>query len=199
MEWWESLREKLFGPQVERTGQLHHGPLVRSEGFQKRHLRWLAGSDRAHLLEEYQAMLAQEQLSSDTALHLLSTSQATGVQMKRPSGAPASALQHLHEEFKDKVIAEGYRVHLSDHRISTGGLHRERYYLKPTIPSDALEPPLPQRYGNVLLESWGREADAPEHLKVLITVYSDRLYMPALSGMKLISSLLEEVRGRDLS
>ena len=138
----------------------------------------------------------QEQLSADTALHLFTSEQATGMQIQRPAKAEKEMLRYLMEEFKDRVTEEGYRLHLSDQRIKHDGEHRERYYLKPAIENTA-EKPLPQRYGNVMIETWG-DGEMPERLKVLITVYSDRLYSPAESGMALINSLLSD-RGRETS
>jgi hypothetical protein len=194
MDWIDRLKDMLFGEPVRQSGHLHHGPLKRSEEFLRRHERWLKSAARNKLLEHYREMLHQEQRTADTELHLFGTEQATGVQITRSSFTSPEALRHLLEEFKDKVIAEGYRLHLSDHRISPKGEERERYYLKPSIASDKLDPPLPQRYGNVLIENWGNGRD-PDHLKVLITVYNDRLYSAADSGMALINSLFEE-RGR---
>jgi hypothetical protein len=198
MDWFDRLKDKLFGEPVQRSGQLYHGPLKRTEPFLDRHRQWLAGGTRTRLLGHYRELLRQEQLSSDTDLHLFSSEQATGMQIKRPADAPADVLHHLMEEFKNCVLAQGYRLQLSDHKIGPEGGHRERYYLKPEIPVDEQRPPLPQRYGNVLIEAWGDDELQARHLKVLVTVYSDRLYMPAESGMSLINSLLGE-RGRDLS
>ncbi len=148
-------------------------------------------------MQHLRDLFHREQLSSDTDLHIFSSAQATGVQVKLPADREPEDLQFLLEEFKERVIAEGYRIHLSDHRIDLKGGVRERYYLKPSIPSDRLQPPLTQLFGNVLIENWGGP-EGPDHLKVLITVYSDRLYEPAGSGMALINSLFAD-RGRALS
>ncbi len=197
MDWFDTLKEKLFGEPVKRSGQLHHGPLVRSEGFKARFERWKA-KGRSGLLQHLRDLFNREQLSSDTDLHIFSSAQATGVQMKLPADRDPEEFRFLLEEFKDRVIAEGYRLHHSDHRIDPKGEERERYYLKPEIASDRLQPPLPQRFGNVLIENWGDGGDGPRHLKVLITVYSDRLYEAAESGIALINSLFAD-RGRALS
>ncbi len=198
MDWFDRLKEELFGESVRRSGQLHHGPLERSGSFLQRHQQWKASEERRALLAHYRELLDQERRSADTALHVFSTTQATGIQITRPKHAAADVLNHLLEEFKDRTLEEGYGLHLSDHRISEEGEHRERYYLKPSIRSSGSRPPLPQRFGNVLLECWGDQEGRAMNLKVLITVYSDRLYMPAESGMALISSLLSE-RGRAFS
>ena len=198
MDWFDALKEKLFGEPVRRSGQLHHGPLVRSEAFRKKFERWEQGRERSELLRHLREQFEREQLSADTDLHIFSTAQATGVQIKRPADRDPEVLRFLLEDFKDRVIAEGYRLHLSDHRIDPKGEERERYYLKPAFASDRLQPPLSQRFGNVLIENWGEGGDGPRHLKVLITVYSDRLYEPAGSGIALINSLFAD-RGRALS
>ncbi len=192
MDWFDELKEKLFGEPVERTGQLHHGPLKRGDTFLERHRRWLESHDRKALLAHFRELYNKEQRSADTALHLFSSVQATGLQIQRPKGFSPEVLHHLLEEFKERVIGEGYRTHLSDHRISAEGEHRERYYLKPSIPSDHLQPPLPQRFGNVLIENWGNTDGRADHLKVLITVFNDRLYQPPEPGMELIGILLDE-------
>ena len=102
----------------------------------------------------------------------------------------AGALQHLMELLKERVLALGYRMQLADQRIGTDGLHRERYYLKPAPPADLSSGPIPQHYGNVLIECWGQDR-ADRHLKVLCTVYSDRLYAPPLPAEELWPVLLE--------
>jgi hypothetical protein len=195
MDWFDQMRNKLFGEPVERSGHLHHGPLERGEGFMQRYQDWLRSNERRDLLAHFREMLTQEQRSADTALHLFANQQATGMQIKRPKGSEPPVLQYLQEEFKNRVLAEGYRMHLADQKISPDGVHRERYYLKPAITGSSTQPPLDQRYGNILVETWGDDAGKPEHLKVMITVYNDRLYSPAESGMALINSLFED-RGR---
>lgn len=197
MDWLDRLRTSLFGESVQRSGHLHHGPLERSAAFLERYEQWSESDERSRVLAHFRQLLSQEQRHSDTAMHLFLTPQATGMQIARPVDASPEVLHFLQEEFKDRLIAEGYRVNLADHKIDPMGEHRERYSLKPNI-SAAAAPPLPQLFGNVAIETWGNNLGKAERLKVLITVYSDRLYSPAESGIALINSLLAG-RGRALS
>lgn len=189
MDWFENLKQRLFGEVVQRTGQLHHAPLVRDPAFEARHAQWLAFGEGRKQLGELRSLLDQEKRTGDTqALHLFRDAKATGMQLQRPKHWSADSLHHVLDAFREQVVDLGYRVQMSDLRISVHGEHRERHYLKPImigIMGDAL---MDQRYGNILLEAWGTDQGA-SHLKVLATVYSDRLYSPALSGMELLSSL----------
>ncbi|MEX1132305.1 MAG: hypothetical protein WEC15_03700 [Flavobacteriales bacterium] len=189
MDWFDNLKERLFGEAVQRTGRLHHAPLVRTPAFEARHAQWLAFGEGRKQLGELHDLLDQEKRTGDTPrLHLFSDAKATGMQLRRPAHWPADSLHHLLDAFRQQVLGLGYRVHMSDLRISVQGEHRERHYLKPETDTTGTGELVDQRYGNILLEAWGPD-DGAEYLKVLATVYSDRLYSPALSGMELLSSL----------
>lgn len=198
MDWIDGLKNKLFGGAVQKTGQLHHALLKRSAAFEARHAHWLAFGEGRERLRELNELLEQENRQGDTAeLHLLRDPKATGMQLKRPAHWPPESMHHLMDAFREQVIGLGYRVQMSDLRISVSGEHRERHYLKPGTGTEMPAGPIDQRYGNILIEVWGAENEA-KHLKVLATVYQDRLYSPAASGMELLS-LLTAGRGLPLS
>ena len=75
----------------------------------------------------------------------------------------------------------GYRLANSDRRFADQPDEvvktTERHYLKPPLNT---EPPLDQRYGNVLIELV-KENEEPRYLKVMVTTYHDRSYQPAQS------------------
>jgi hypothetical protein len=188
MDWFDQLKERLFGSDNKPTGHLHHGPLERGDAFLQRHRTWMA-RDAASLLEQYRGQLDQEVLHADSPLHLLHTPQASGMQLQLPKGAAPDSLGHLLDLFKDRILAMGYRLQLADQRIAADGRVKERYYLKPGPAAGYGDAPLPQRFGNVLLEAWG-DGQQLRHLKVLCTVYSDRLYQEAESTDVLWTNLL---------
>jgi hypothetical protein len=198
MDWLDKLRESLFGDAVQRSGHLHHGPLMRSTAFAATHHRLLHSGGLAGQLAELNELLDRELRTGDTeGFHLLQDPKATGIQFQRPGHWPNGSLHHLLDLFRDRVLELGYRTQLSDQRISPSGEHRERHYLKPLMAPQVGATIMDQRYGNVLLEAWGQAAGAT-HLKVLATVYSDRNYSPPLPGMELLSGLLA-ARGLPLS
>jgi hypothetical protein len=198
MEWIDLLKQRLFGETVERTGQLHHGLLKRSPSFAARHAEWLSNGEFLARALELQEWLEREERYGDVdGMHLFSDAKATGFQFRCPEQWPEDSLEHLLDAFRDRVIALGYRIQLSDHRIDVQGVHRERHYLKPDLQQMPEGGLLDQRYGNILLETWGGDHGA-RHFKVLATVYSDRLYSPPLPGKALLSALLD-VRGLPFS
>ena len=189
MDWIDGLKNKLFGGAVQKTGQLHHALLKRSVGFEAKHSNWLISGECRKQLWELNELLEQEIRQGDTTeLYLLSDAKATGLQLKRPDHWPADSLHHLMDAFREQILELGYRLQMSDLRISVNGEHRERHYLKPVSDSDVPDAAIDQRYGNILIEAWGAENEAKQ-LKVLATVYHDRLYSPATSGMELLSLL----------
>lgn len=198
MDWIDGLKNKLFGGAVQKTGQLHHALLKRSVAFKAKHSNWLISGQCRKQLQELNELLEQEIRHGDTTeLYLLRDAKATGMQLERPAHWPTDSLHHLMEAFREQVIDLGYRTQMSDLRISMNGEHRERHYLKPVSGGDVPGAAIDQRHGNILIEVWGPENEA-QHLKVLATVYHDRLYSPASSGMELLS-LLTAGRGLPLS
>jgi len=84
------------------------------------------------------------------------------------------------EALKDKMKSLDYRMGSTHEEgfLRNGEPHlSERYYLKPRIRS--FQPPLEQKYGNVLLEL-GFYRDQPDFLKCLVTWYSGYDYTPPL-------------------
>lgn len=186
MDWWDQLRERLFGGPVAATGQLHHGPLVRNAQYAARHTVWAMSGEAGRQRMELREWLAQERAHGDGPhLYLLADAKAHGLQLQRPAHWPADALHHHLDELRDRVLELGYRPQMSDVRISTEGTLRERHYLKPEPVAAAVQD---QRYGNILLEVWGPQ-DGARHLKVLATTYQDRNYSVARSGDELLDLL----------
>jgi|GEM_PF-1921232 hypothetical protein len=193
MDLLDRLREKLFGGPELSTGRLYQGSLIRPSRWDAEHTDWLAHGRTDRMLRGLRRRLQDERLSGTGDLHLLQTPQAVGLQLMRPASATADDLRHLMDLWRDRVLAEGYRVQNSDLRLGVDGSARERHYLKPLITAANVQGTMDQRYGNVLLEAFGPTDDL-HHLRVLVTVYSDRNYTPALPAAPLLDRLLEAPR-----
>ncbi|MEL6535288.1 MAG: hypothetical protein AAFQ98_07755 [Bacteroidota bacterium] len=112
-------------------------------------------------------------------VHLFDTANAKGFALSYPNSLGELGFQHLFDLLKEQVLTMGYRQANSDRKISDKGRFVqtvERHYLKPG--RQQFEPPIDQRYGNVLIELV-KENDDPRYIKVMVSMYNDRLYKPA--------------------
>lgn len=147
MDWFDGLKNKLFGGAAVQGGQLHHALLTRSATFEARHAKWLATGAGRELLRELQDMLEYEIRHGDSPkLHLFRDPKATGMQVKRPEHWPADSLHHTMDAFREQVLVLGYRLQMSDLRINTSGEYRERHYLKPAVSSESADGSMDQSY-----------------------------------------------------
>jgi hypothetical protein len=185
MGWLDRILGRVT-PTAVRGAHVLHEPLVRSTGFVERSSGLREGEAWKALL----ASVGNDWRDARAGLPGRSThftgEKATGFMFARPEGTSEELFRCLLDELRDRVLAEGYRLQLADRRITGQGVQHDRYYLKPII--KALRPPIDQRFGNVLLEQWG-EGGAPDHLKVLVTVYQDRLYGPPEDASALLDRL----------
>lgn len=104
---------------------------------------------------------------------------ANGFALSYPSSLGPLGFQHLFDLLRDQVLGMGYRMANSDRKLADKETHittTEKHYLKPI--QNTPEPPLNQRYGNVLIELI-KEDDTPQYLKVMVTTYNDRRYLSA--------------------
>jgi hypothetical protein len=100
-------------------------------------------------------------------------------------------LEFLMEYIKEMLEEEGYRLVHSDRRLRETGksvTSIEKYYLKPPI---SHEIPIDQIYGNVIIELTLKN-NLPFKFKVIVNVYSDRLYSEARNFEDLISFLFDK-------
>lgn len=128
-------------------------------------------------------------IRGDWQVRLFHTPYAKGFALMYPDELGKMGFQHLFDLLRDQVIRMGYRLPNSDRRMfeKQGSVKQiERHYLKPKVAS--LEPPINQKYGNVLIECV-LDDDNPEYIKVMVTQYSDRQYSPALEFTQFIDRL----------
>ncbi|HAA13550.1 MAG TPA: hypothetical protein DCE41_18405 [Cytophagales bacterium] len=112
-------------------------------------------------------------------VHLFDSPTANGFALSFPRNLGKLGFQHLFDLLKEQVQAMGYRLANSDRKHTDKGQFVqtvERHYLKPNVRQ--FEPPVDQRYGNVLIELV-KEDDDPRYIKVMTTAYNDRQYQPA--------------------
>lgn len=96
-------------------------------------------------------------------------------------------MDYLHQ----KVLGLGYRKYLSDYKqyVRKDHVQRiERHYVKPKLTRDPNATQANQRYGNITIELEFKDEEV-KYLKLLASVYQDRLYSEPLP----FEGLLEKV------
>lgn len=135
--------------------------------------------------------LKKTDIKDPIPIALFESDKANGFAIANCSTLLDSDYKMLLEHFKKQIIAIGYRqsgsnrkVTAEQDRVST----KEFYYLKPPI---QMEPPIDQKYGNISLELILYD-DKPHYLKLMASVYSDRLYSEPESFYDLVEKLFEK-------
>lgn len=186
MESIKTLVGRLFTSRAPAKASLYHGPLLRSEAFQEERLQ-ARGTPGYRALRQatHQAWLAARR-GSEGPMHMFCSAHATGVLFLRDRATPDRSFRQLLDDMAELVAGLGYKQQLADTRVDEAGIQRDRIYMKPW-PLGA-EPPLQQRYGNINLEQWG-PVGRVQGMKVLVTIYQDRLYAPAAEASELFDVL----------
>lgn len=114
-------------------------------------------------------------------VHILNSPYANGFAVSYENPLSAADFQHLFFAFGDRLLALGYhRVSLDRkmEELANGVRITEKLYYKPPFSNAMPDQPIDQLFGNVSIEKVSLD-NKPSFLKVLVTVYSDRMYLPA--------------------
>ncbi|MCC5939075.1 MAG: hypothetical protein JJU34_17480 [Lunatimonas sp.] len=120
-------------------------------------------------------------INKKPAVHILNSPYANGLAISFEKPLSATDFQHLFFAFGDRLLALGYhRVSLDRkmEELSEQVRITEKLYYKPPFSTAAPDEPIDQLFGNVSIEKVSID-NKPSFLKVLVTVYSDRMYLPA--------------------
>ena len=150
---------------------------------------WRSTTVARSVLHYYRVQRITPGDDGNAAIHVLDTPQAQGYVFRVPTFGEANDLVQLQDLFRDRVVELGYHQQIGDQRTAPNGTVCKRIYLKPALSVDPER--MDQRYGNVLLELHGT-VTTPNFLKLLITPYSGRPYVPALPAAELVARLLDE-------
>ena len=193
-EFVDRILKKLFGEkqdsQMEDMAPVKE-KLTRGDKFLYEFQEW-KDSDRSAAVFSRLASLHQDVLNGQETdlLHIHKTPQANGFFFDDRTGVEAAEFSFILDYFRDQALDEGYSIYSSEKRYqekSDSVQEMERHYLKPSI-DPALQLPIDQRYGNILLE-YVAYNDKPAYLKVMVSCYSDRNYTEALDFEHLATKL----------
>ena len=185
MSYFDKIVGKLFAGKKAGSVAEVHEVLKRSERERTLYAQWKNSEDQQALLRELaQAYYYKKtNIRSDIEVHLFNTAYANGFAVSYLTRIVPKTFQHLFDYFKDKVLDMQYRLVTADRRILDRDIYVEtieKYYLKPPLRSQKDEKTIDQQYGNIIIE-YVLIDDKPSYIKLLASIYSDRLYQEALS------------------
>ncbi len=190
MSYFDSVFNKLF-PVEERGKQVTVKEVIKrsTKDLEAYHLWKLSYSREKLIADIAAAFLQKKHEKSELIIHHYKSIYANGFAIHYHPGIGKKDFIHLFDYFKDKVLGLGYRTAGSDRQYSTREKYveiTEKHYLKP--PFDFTNNVTDQRFGNVSIEHVVAD-NQPHFLKVMVSIYSDRLYKDPLSYHDFIQQL----------
>ncbi len=199
MSFFDKIVKKVF-PKTDNpaVGVAVHEVLKRNNREIKEFDNWKISPVYSRFLENVaQAYYYKKAgIQSDITIHLFQSAYANGFAINYLPEIGKKQFQHLFEFFKERVLEMDYRLANADRQIIDKKNYvetREKYYMKPPLnlqQSADLLTPNEQLYGNVSLE-YVLTNDSPQYIKLLVSIYSDRLYKHALSFDEFVDRLFE--------
>lgn len=191
MAFFDNLIEKLFPGRhqnklVEVTEQL-----VRGRAFQEKYQKWKSSEEATQLIKRVEKSfhLKKNQMQGDFELHLFQSPAANGFALTNHQDISPLEFQYLLDYWRDRTLDLNYRLANTDRQLREKENHvqtTEKHYLKPPISRDKAK--TVQGYGNILLEYMSINQQ-PAYLKLMVTIYSDRLFTKAEPFEELIDHL----------
>ena len=199
MSFFDKIIHQLF-PKSEQKSSNSNKPMVseplkRKDVERKQYFEWQNSGHYKLLWEQfhhaYQTRLRNEMGTWE--IHLLQMPAANGIALSFPANMKAQEFQHIFDLLKDKVLSLNYKLVNADRQLYDKKTYvetKEKYYLKPTIDFQDTNQLYDQCYGNILIE-YIQIDQQPSYLKLVASIYSDRLYTQALSFDALMDHIFE--------
>lgn len=182
MSFFEDVFKQLFPQKTDKKYPyiLLDEEIQRSEKQQTSYQKWLSEEQQTQLLQPIQRAIAfkTQGIEEDIKVHLFNSQYANGFAVTYTEIFDRVAFLFLFEYFKDKVLTLGYDLNLKQRTLTDFKDYiesKEKYYLKPRKISRKFEYPLPQLYGNILIECILID-DKPSYIKILSTIYQDSMF-----------------------
>lgn len=196
MSFFDNILKKVFSnSENPAIGVAVHEVLTRNRREIKAFDAWKLSAVQAQLLEEiaHAYYYKKTGIRSDITIHLFQSAYANGFAVNYLPRIGKKHFQYLFDFFKDQVMRMNYRIANADRQIIDKKSYvetREKYFLKPPLHLQEADTPSEQLYGNISLEHVLAD-NQPQYIKVLVSIYSDRLYKHALSYDEFVERLLE--------
>lgn len=157
---------------------------------------WIASEESARLfaLVYKNYHFKRTGIKSQPQVHIFDSPYANGFAVTYENPFNAKSFSRLFLAFSQRLLALGYEQVSLDRKfeeISDQVKVTEKFYFKPPFQHPADGALISQLYGNVSLEKVIVDNE-PSYIKLLATVYSDRLYQDAKSFDQLMDGIFEK-------
>lgn len=190
MKFVEDILKKLFAD--KNAAVIHKENFRQEEGEEAEVAEWKDSPEGKRIFEtiytNYQLQKTGEEVTPE--MHVFRSPYANGIAVFYDSPLDSKTFSQLFFAFGQRMLDLGYERVSLDRTIqekATGVNTTEKQYLKPraTFTADRTD----QLFGNVAIEKVAVNHQ-PQMIKILVTVYSDRLYTKARSFESFIEALL---------
>ena len=132
-------------------------------------------------------------MNANPEVHILNSPYANGFAVSYDSTFDQKSFSQLFFAFGQRMLDLGYQKISLDRKIEeVNDIVRttEKQYFKPPLSNVDLSKKIDQLYGNVSIEKISVD-EQPSYLKVLVTIYSDHLYLKARPFEQFMDDLFE--------
>jgi hypothetical protein len=191
MTFFDSIYDKLFSRTASTNEVLSHQALKRTEVEKVNFSKWLQSGQSSNLLEAIHRAyhLKRTNIRSEIPVLLFRSVYANGFAIKNNEIIKDQEFAFLLDYFKHQLLQLGYRQAGSDSKVTAKEgfvLSIDKFYMKPPL---QIEPPIDQLYGNISIELH-KFNDEPNYIKVMASIYADRLYKKYEDFDELVELLL---------
>jgi hypothetical protein len=192
MSFFDELYLKLF-PKENTSNKIAYEVIKRSSRYKREYLNWLDSETMNYQMRQLHEgyWSKKNKLQGNFDVHLLNSQYANGFALSYNEEMRKMEFQFLFDYLAEKIKLLNYKLSNSDVQITENDNAietKEKHYLKPI--NENIVKPISQQYGNILIEHILNN-DQPSYIKLIATVYSDSLYLPAMPFEDLINHIFK--------
>ncbi|SIO13237.1 hypothetical protein [Algoriphagus halophilus] len=175
----DDLLKKVFQSSEEMPVN-HKENFIIKENELREALEWSQREDGREFMEliNKNYHFKKAQINKNPQVHILESPYANGIAISYDLPFDTKSFSLLFLAFSQRVLALGYRQVSLDRKfeeINDQVKITEKFYFKPPLKSSDDGELISQLFGNITLEKISID-NTPSFIKLLVTIYSDRLY-----------------------
>ncbi|NVK51207.1 MAG: hypothetical protein HWE09_15655 [Cyclobacteriaceae bacterium] len=197
-----SFFDDLFGKIFKSTAK---SPVKVKENYEFKEAdlveieQWMESDEASSLFDRVYRNyhLKRTGINESPQVHLFQSPYANGFAVTFDSPFTPETFSKLFLAFSRRILALGYKQVSLDRKmeeINDQVKTTEKFYLKPPLQAPSENQRISQLFGNVSIEKISID-NKPSYLKLLVTVYSDRLYEDAQPFDQMIDRIFETKHG----